>query len=147
MGNLLLQDEGVGVHLVQALRQLPPEGNRFLTIIDGGTCPDAFDLVPQGIEKLIIVDAVRGGGEPGTIYRFTPEDIAFGQGAITSLHQLGLAEGLRMMESSAVQPEEVVVIGVEPGNIGWGLELSPKLQRSLPQIVQVVQREIARTAG
>lgn len=146
MGNLLLQDEGVGVHLIQALRQLPPEGKDVLTIIDGGTCPDAFDLVPQGIHKLIIVDAVRGGSEPGTIYRFTPEDVAFATGAITSLHQLGLAEGLRMMESSALQPKEVVIIGVEPGAIGWGLELSPELQRSLPQIVQVVQREIARSA-
>lgn len=142
VGNLLLKDEGVGVHLIQALQRVPLTGKGELTIIDGGTCPDAFDLLPEGIGKLIIVDAVRGGGEPGTIYRFTPEDLIFGRGAITSLHQLGLAEGLRMMACADGEPKEVVIIGVEPKEIGWGLEMSPELQEKVPQIIDLVEKEI-----
>lgn len=146
VGNLLLKDEGVGVHLIQALQKAPPTGKGDLMIIDGGTCPDAFQLLPEGIDRLIIVDAVRGGCAPGTIYRFTPQDRRFRTGRVTSLHQLGLAEGLHMMEHTGLMPRDVVIIGVEPKEIGWGLEMSPELQQRVPQIIDLVDKEIGRSA-
>jgi hydrogenase maturation protease len=142
VGNLLLKDEGVGIHVIQALQKSALKATGKLAIIDGGTCPDAFDLVPEGIDKLVVVDAVKGGGEPGAIYRFTPEDIAFHRGPITSLHHLGLAEGLNVMAHAGLTPREVVIVGVEPKEIGWGLEMSPELQRKIPQIIDLVAREI-----
>ena len=142
VGNLLLKDEGVGVHVVQALQMSPLKGRGELTIIDGGTCPDAFDLLPEGLDKLIVVDAVRGGGEPGTVYRFTPKDIVFRRGPITSLHQLGLEEGLRVMARAGLAPKDIVIIGVEPKVIEWGLEISPELQKRVPEIVDLVRKEI-----
>jgi hydrogenase maturation protease len=141
VGNLLLKDEGVGIHVVQALRKSPPEAGGELTIIDGGTCPDAFDLLPKGLDKLIVVDAVRGGGEPGAVYRFTVKDIVFRRGPVCSLHQLGLEEGLRLMAGAGITPRDVVIIGVEPKEIGWGLELSAELQTRVPQIVDMVRKE------
>ena len=142
VGNLLLKDEGVGVHVIQALQKLPLQGKGELTIIDGGTCPDAFDLLPEGIDKLIVIDAVRAGGEPGAIYRFTPKDIVFRRGPITSLHQLGLEEGLRVMAHAGLTPKDIVIIGVEPKEIDWGLEMSPELQETVPQIMDLVRKEI-----
>ena len=142
MGNLLLTDEGVGVHIVQALQQMPLADKDELTIIDGGTCPDTFYLLPEGIDKLIIVDAVRGGCEPGTVYRFTPQDIVFRSGTVTSVHQLGLAEGLKMIAHTELNPKDVVIVGVEPKEIDWGLELSPELQDQVPRIIDLVQEEI-----
>ena len=140
VGNLLLKDEGVGVHVVQALQKASLKGE--LTIIDGGTCPETFYLLPQGIDKLIIVDAVRGGCEPGTVYRFTPQDIVFRSGTVTSVHQLGLAEGLKMIAHTELNPKDVVIVGVEPKEIDWGLELSPELQNQVPRIIDLVQEEI-----
>ena len=140
VGNLLLKDEGVGVHVVQALQKASLKGE--LTIIDGGTCPETFYLLPQGIDKLIIVDAVRGGCEPGTVYRFTPQDIVFRSGTVTSVHQLGLAEGLKMIAHTELNPKDVVIVGVEPKEIDWGLELSPELQDQVPRIIDLVQEEI-----
>jgi len=72
VGNLLLKDEGIGIHAVQALQELdfPPD----VKLIDGGTSPDIIAYTRAG-DKLIIVDAAKAGGEPGTIYRFKPEGL------------------------------------------------------------------------
>ena len=142
VGNLLLKDEGVGVHVVQALQKNPLKGNDELVLIDGGTCPDIYHLLPESIDKLIVVDAVKGGSEPGSIYRFTPTDMAFSKGTITSVHQLGLVEGIRVMKYAGVNPKAIVIIGVEPKEIGWGLEISPELEKKIPQIIDVVKEEI-----
>ncbi|MFH1650798.1 MAG: HyaD/HybD family hydrogenase maturation endopeptidase [Chloroflexota bacterium] len=140
VGNLLLQDEGVGVHVIQALEGTTPPEATSLEIIDGGTLPDMVPLA--GVDKLIVVDAVKGGGKPGSVYRFHPEDISLERGTATSLHQLNLLENLGIMEHLGQKPAEVVIIGVEPEEITWGLELSPRLQQCLPRIVEVVNGEI-----
>ena len=74
IGNLLLQDEGVGVHLVEELasRELNYAG---LDIIDAGTSPEIFSMLDDSIDKLIIVDAVKGGNEPGTLYKLSMADL------------------------------------------------------------------------
>ena len=112
-------------------------------LIDGGTCPDIFFQLPEEIAKLIVVDAVKGGGEPGSIYRFTPTDIDFKRASIVSLHQLGLEEGLRMMEFLGKYPESVIIIGVEPKEIDWGLKISPELEEKITQVLHLLEQEIA----
>lgn len=139
VGNLLLQDEGVGIHLIQALKEAPLAQEPGVELIDGGT---AFPPLPGGLDKLIIVDAVKGGGEPGTIYRFGMERLGGGDGVLLSPHQLSLWEDLRLMELENTKPKEVVIFGVEPEKIDWGLELSPKLEEKLPQLVRLVLREV-----
>ena len=73
IGNLLMQDDGVGVHAIRQLEELglPEE----IGLIDGGT--HSYDLVDIFCEanKLIIVDAMQAGGEPGTIYRAPLEEL------------------------------------------------------------------------
>lgn len=137
MGNVLLRDEGIGVHVAQTLQQMP---DLRLEVIDGGTLPDA-PLSFGDIDKLIIVDAVKGGGEPGAIYRFRPKDVTIAGKTAASLHQMGLLENLWLMERFGQKPRDVVIIGIEPENMDWGLELSPRLVERLPQIVKVVLEE------
>ena len=138
VGNLLLKDEGIGVHIAQALQKMPlPDG---VEVVDGGTSPDLPYLV-EGADKLIVVDAVQAGGEPGSIYRLTPEDIVARPEALMSIHQMGLLESLRTLRLDG-GPKEVVIIGVEPEEIGWGLEPSPKLQERLLEIIKATLREI-----
>jgi len=138
VGNLLLKDEGIGVHIAQALQKMPlPDG---VEVVDGGTSPDLPYLV-EGADKLIVVDAVQAGGEPGSIYRLTPEDVAARPDALLSAHQMDLLASLRTMRLDG-GPKEMVIIGVEPREIGWGLELSPELKEKLPQIVQAVLTEV-----
>jgi len=90
---------------------------------------------------LIIVDAVKGGGTPGQIYRFHLEDISLEQKPFLSLHDVGLADSLMLMQLWH-KTGETVVIGVEPREISWGLELSPELREKMPQIIDVILSEL-----
>jgi hydrogenase maturation protease len=139
VGNLLLKDEGIGIHTVKALQDidLPPE----VSLIDGGTSPDLIACTRAG-DKLIIVDAARAGGQPGDIYRFRPEDLAEGRQTLTSAHEMGVAENLRIMTLTGSAPRETVIIGIEPEEITWDTELSVRLRERLPDIVKVVLREM-----
>jgi hydrogenase maturation protease len=140
MGNVLLRDEGIGCHVVHALEEIPlPD----VEIIDGGTCAGIIPPL-EATDKLIIVDAVKGGGMPGQIYRFHLEDIALEPKPFLSLHDMSLVDDLMSM-----QPwhniSEAVIIGIEPREIDWGLGLSPELQAEMPQIIDVILAELNNT--
>ena len=141
-GNELFRDEGVGVHVSRILQTKLSPSSGDIEVIDGGTSPDIWSLI-DGADKLIIVDAVRGGCEPGTIYRFTPQQIVAERAIITSVHQMGILENLSLMELVGGKPKETIIIGVEPKELEPGLELSPELQRRLPKIIQTVLGEIS----
>jgi len=142
IGNVLLGDEGVGCHVVHALEGIPlPD----VKIIDGGTCPDAFQLL-EDADKLVIVDAVKGGGTPGQIYRFHLEDITLEQKPFLSLHDMGLVDNLMLMQLWH-NISEAVIIGVEPREINWGLELSPELREKMPQIIETILAELSTSAN
>ncbi len=143
VGNLLLKDEGVGIHVVQALQDSPLLTNVPVKVIDGGTSPDVVHLL-DGTDKLIVIDAVKGGGHPGSIYRFQANDVPMEANISTSLHQIGLLDTLNMMECIGSKPKDVVIIGVETKEIDWGLELSPELEQKIPQIIRVVLQELGR---
>jgi hydrogenase maturation protease len=139
VGNLLLKDEGIGIHALEALQGigLPPD----VMLVDGGTSPDLIAYTQAG-DKLIIIDAAKAGGEPGAIYRFRPEDLAEEKGVLTSAHELGVVQNLRLMSLLGNEPAETIIIGIEPEEIDPGLELSAALQRKLPEITRIVMKEI-----
>ena len=124
-----------------ALQEASLPSNVELEVLDGGTLPDAFLSIGE-VDKLIIVDAVLGGDKPGTIYRFRPEDISLDDRILTSLHQISLLENLWLTERFGQKPEEIVIIGVEPEDMSWGLELSAKLQKRIPRIIKVALEEV-----
>jgi len=144
IGNVLLRDEGVGCHVAHALEGIPlPD----VKIIDGGTCPDVPQLL-EDADRLVIVDAVKGGGMPGQIYRFHLEDITLEQKPFLSLHDVGLMDNLMSMQlwhPDFIEIDEAVIVGVEPKEIDWGLELSPELQEKMPQIIDVILSELNNT--
>ena len=142
IGNVLLRDEGIGCHVAHALEEIPlPD----VKIIDGGTCPDLLQFL-EDIDKLIIVDAVKGRGSPGQIYRFHLEDITLEQKPFLSLHDVGLVDNLMLMKFWH-NVDETVVIGVEPKQVDWGLELSPELQGKMPQIIDTILSELNTSAN
>jgi len=142
IGNVLLRDEGIGCHVAHALEEIPlPD----VKIIDEGTCPDVLQFV-EDADKLVIVDAVKGGGTPGQIYRFHLEDISLEQKSFLSLHDVGLVDNLMLMQLWHYI-SEAVIIGVEPREINWGLELSPELQEKMPQIIDTILSELNTSAA
>lgn len=140
IGNALLRDEGIGCHVAHAMEGISlPD----VKIIDGGTCPDVLQLL-EDADKLVIVDAVKGGGTPGQIYRFHLEDITLEQKPFLSLHDVGLVDSLKSMQLWH-NIGEAVIIGVEPGEINLGLELSPELREKMPQIIDAILSELNNT--
>ena len=138
VGNLLLKDEGIGIHAAKTLQEMNLPDN--VRIIDGVTSPDLIAFSEAG-DKLIIIDAAKCGGKPGTIYRFHPYDLSSEANRTISAHELGVAQSLKLMNLMGDEPSEIVIIGVEPKEINWGLELSPEVRQKIPQIIKAVLRE------
>jgi hydrogenase maturation protease len=138
--NTLLKDEGIRVHIVQALQKLaPPDGN--LQTIDGGTSSDVF-LHLQRIEKLVIIDAAEEGSNPSTIYRFDPKSLTQDLVCLNSVHQLGLPQSLKIMDYYGIKPKEIIGFGVEPKEIDWGLEPSHELMQKILEIANLMLEEV-----
>ena len=141
VGNLLLKDEGIGVHVVQALQKLDLGETANLEIIDGGTSPDVF-LLLQEVDKLIVIDAATMDGEPGTIYRLRPEDLNQQIGGINSVHQVSFTHSLQIMDYLGSKPKNIVIFGIETKEITWGLEPSVELSEKIPEIMKLVLEEV-----
>jgi hydrogenase maturation protease len=139
VGNLLQKDEGIGIHAIQALEKMNLPAD--VKLVDGGTEPDLIAFTGAG-EKMIIIDCAKAGGKPGDIYRFKPEDLAAGKGTLTSAHEMGVVENLNLMSLTGNKPKDVVIIGIEPAAIDWGMELSATLKKRLPDLIKVVLGEI-----
>lgn len=140
VGNVLLKDEGVGVHAVRELmkRQYPPE----VSVVDGGTAGLDLLYLIEDASRLIIIDATNGDAEPGTIFRFSPEALDdFIPSISNSLHQIGLVEVLHIGKVMGVLPP-TVVFGVQPAVIDWGMELTPQLTSKLPGLIALVDEEV-----
>ena len=136
MGNALLKDEGIGIHLIRSLKELP--GLESVDLIDGGTSPQAVDLV-RDADRLIVVDAACGGGEPGSIYCLTPEQI--NDQKPSSIHELNVLNMLWNLYIMGESPN-ITIIGIEPKETDWGLELSYELEERLPRITEFVLKII-----
>ena len=136
VGNLLMKDDGVGVHVARALGALDLPDD--VVVIDAGTDPAvAYDVDYAG--RIIVIDAVLGDGPPGTIYRLpgTPGG-ACGRGE-QSCHDIGL---LQTLQVARPDEREIVVIGVEPKEIECGLDLSSEVAARVPRVVELVRQEI-----
>ncbi len=141
VGNLLLQDEGVGIHAIQELqrRALPPE----VEVVDGGVAGMRLLDFLQGAARVLLIDAADMNLPPGTVFRFTPEEVRAGAKEVRfSTHDLGLLEVLELAKALGQCPEEVIIIGVQPKEIAWGTELTPEVQAAVPKVIEAVLREI-----
>jgi hydrogenase maturation protease len=137
-----MSDDGVGVRVVQRLAaeyRFPPG----CEILDGGTL--GLDLLPRldGVERLLIVDAVETGGPPGTVVRLSGEEIPVALKTKLSPHQMGLQDLLAVAELQGNCPAEAVLWGVQPEAIDVGMELSPAVGERVDYLVDKVLVELA----
>ena len=138
MGNLLLSDEGVGVHVARALagRALPEN----VSVVEAGTA--FLDVLPdiEKADRILLIDAMEGGGAPGSVYR-VPFDQCVHPDMLASLHGFDLSRVLYMAGSE--RAPEVMVFGVEPARIEWGTELSPEVASVVQAVEEAILAEMA----
>lgn len=138
IGNLLYRDDGIGAWVIQEMKKM--ELPDHIELLDMGT--STMDLIYhlEGMRKLVVIDAMKAGGRPGTIYRSKPEDLLPKEEQPVSLHDIGLLETLDMAKKKGMEIE-TVVIGVEPEILDWGMELSETVKMKIPALIEAVLKE------
>jgi hydrogenase maturation protease len=134
-------DDGAGIHAIERLaeRKLPA----FVKVMDAGTPGWGLPAWFEGQGKVIIIDAVRMGGVPGSWKRFNPEAVKlFARSEVLSLHEPGLANGLALAEALDALPKEIVIYGIEPDQCDFAEGLSPAIQQALDPLVEEIYAEI-----
>jgi hydrogenase maturation protease len=143
LGNILLADEGVGVRVIERLQTLYtfPEGTQ---VMDGGTL--ALDLLPyvEDTDRLLVVDAVDMRAEPGTVVRIADEEVPTFLSIKVSPHQMGLADILSAARLLGKYPEDLVLLGVQPGVIEATLQLSPPVAAQVDVLADKVLADLSR---
>jgi len=138
IGNTLLSDEGVGVHMLDYLRRHHPELSGAL-LLDGGTL--SFTLAPyiETAEHLIVIDAAELLAAPGTVQVFTGDDMdRFAGRTKCSVHEVSLGDLLSIAHLTGCLPAHRALVAIQPEFVDWGHALSNPVKRALPQAARRV---------
>jgi hydrogenase maturation protease len=142
VGNELLSDDGVGVHAARELQREPMPG---VTVVEIGTAILHGLPFIEEADRVLVIDAAKGGRPPGTMYLFEPRESAWG-GTAKSIHALGLWEAARLLLVGQAPPP-IMVLGVEPASFQPGLTLSAPVHDALPRVVSLARETIAQWRG
>ncbi|GAQ94650.1 hydrogenase maturation protease [Thermodesulfovibrio aggregans] len=137
VGNILMQDEGVGPKVAEILKkeyQFDPQ----IEIIDGGTL--GLDLLPyiERFNKILLVDVVNFHKEPGFIKVLKGEEIPPYLKTKLSVHHVGVQDLIEVARLMGYMPEELVLVGIQPESIDLGLDLTPTLTVKLNELIEEV---------
>ncbi len=163
VGNVLLGDEGVGVRVAQAL--MGAEGDRRgsaepadgggqsihpgmgpwlppgTRVVDGGTLGLALLPLLSDARGVVLIDAVDLSLPPGSVAVIRGQATRSVPQPANSAHELGLATLLETARFGGQLPSQVTIVGVQPGRIAAGLELSPAVGAAVPGAVARARRE------
>lgn len=145
IGNVLLKDEGVGIRVIEELARRSLPGN--VELINFET--QALNLldVLSSYEKVILVDAVKWGGRPGEVYRIKADELLENADLknikdVFSMHNIGLAEVIKLGKELGLLPKELVLVGIEAKEVDFSLELSKEVSQAVPEAVNLVLNEV-----
>jgi len=145
VGNLLRQDEGVGVHALRMLAEIGYGGE--VELVEGSAVMLEALSGRKAIDKLVVIDALKGGREPGTIARVALREMADRPSPTLSVNEQELMEALGLLRRLGLRVGEIVIYGVEPGETGWGMELSEPVAACLPRLAAQIERELGLASG
>jgi hydrogenase maturation protease len=146
-GNILLSDEGVGIHIVRELQRQQNKDEEFFQntdFIDIGT--SSFDIISHindSVKKIVFIDCMKADNYlPGTVFKLTPEDLRKRQEEKYSLHQMELVDSLKMISIIEKLPE-ILILGIVPENINkFSTKLSDSITKKFPVILGKIKKEI-----
>ncbi len=141
IGNYLMGDEGVGVHVVQALSKIKLPGN--VDIMDGGT--GSFDLMPIMAQYplVIFIDATMDFRPPGTIDVLYPK-FAADFPSVLSAHDVGLKDMIDALEFKGELPKIILITVSIKGMIPMSIQLTEYVQKSIPKVIETIQHLLSK---
>ncbi len=143
VGNTLMSDEGIGVHVVERLvksYEIPEE----VQVLDGGTLGMDLLYYMEGVPNLLIVDAIQADREPGYLLRLVNDEVPAFFSMKMSPHQIGVPDMLATARLRGTTPPNIVLWGVQPERIEIGLELSETLAALVDTLVAKVVDELRK---
>lgn len=143
LGNVLHADDGAGVHVVRRLRE-DPRVPADIGLIEGGTLGLELLSYVWECSRLIVIDAVDVGRDPGTVVRMSGEELNSLPGE-ASVHQLGVSDLLVALRVLAQKQPEVVLLGVQPTTTEWSTQLSQPVAAAMELLVDSAIKELSRT--
>ncbi len=141
VGNTLMGDEGVGVHVIERLLagyKIPEE----VQVLDGGVLGMDLLYYLEGIENLLLVDAVEAHKEPGTIIRLENDEVPAFLSLKISPHQVGVPDMLAVAKIKDVYPKRLVLWGIQPEFLSMGLDLSPLISSKVDFLVEKLVEQL-----
>jgi len=143
VGNLLLSDEGVGIQVVERLKETYqfPEN---VQLLDGGTLGMNLLYYLEGVENLLLIDAVETGKAPGTLIRLEGEEVPTFFSLKMSPHQMGVPDMLFAAKLTDLYPQTVVLWGVQPHKFDATLDLSPAVSAQMEPLMNNICQELAQ---
>lgn len=146
VGNILYTDEGVGVRIIEELQEKFSFSDN-VTLMDGGTLGTKLMGPIMESDMLIVVDAVLGGSEPGSVYRLVGEDLRKSLAFKDSMHQTDLLDTLVLCDLCGKRPD-CVVVGVEPFDFETLCEhISEGIRERMPFMVEKILEEVTNAGG
>lgn len=137
LGNVLQADDGVGIHVIRALEAMGLPSH--VALRDGGTIGLSLLTEIEDCDALIVVDAMELGREPGAVGVFEGAAIELQLGGKKrSAHEVALADLLAVAQLVGRSPERRVLIGIQPGRIGWGMEAEGAVAAAIPETCAIV---------
>ncbi len=140
IGNTLKGDDGVGVLLARRMKEknLPSD----VKIFDAGTGGMKILHILKDLEKVIIVDAVRFGGDAGDYVFFSPEEVESLRNS-GGTHGTSLFEILDLSEKVEEAPEEILILGIQPKDDSIGDNISSELEDKLPDFEEELSKKLS----
>lgn len=141
IGNLLLRDEGFGIHVVNELKsQYKFPSN--VDVIDGGTAGINLLSIIETAAHLILIDVVQSKKPAGTIFRFKPDRMPKDVVYKRSLHQIGFNEIFGIAGILEKFPD-TTIIGIQPKDIkSYGADLTAELKKRVKDVVEIILMEL-----
>ena len=141
IGNVLLCDDGAGVHAVRRLAARVGPDRPDVRFLDGGTL--SFTLAPaiEAADRLIVFDAARVGGPAGAVACFVDAEMDrhFGRSR-RSVHEVGLLDLIDIARLTGSIPPQRALIGIEPDRIEWGETPSERVAAGIERAIEIGER-------
>lgn len=139
IGNILLKDDGIGIHVVKQI-----EDEKFpstIEVVDGGT--STLDTLSYflGCKKVIVIDSLKAGYEPGTIYKIKPEEIKNYKRENLSIHDVQILDVVKLANMYDKYPD-VIIFGIEPKEISFDTEMTECMKMKIPEVINLIKKEL-----
>jgi len=143
LGNILLSDEGIGVHLI---RRLSSQQDKFpkVDFLDAGSAGMNLLHLIANRKKAIIIDCAKMGAKPGIMLRFTPDEVqSVKQLSQYSLHEADILRVINLSKGLGECPQKIAFFGIEPETLEPGQELSETLSAKIDAYTADICKELA----